>query len=202
MAADVKFRPEPIEFTPIAKLIFSVNELPKINDTTPGLYRRFIIVPFDRTFIANPDLDLEAKLTNEIDGILNWAIEGLKSLREMGRFTETDKNTVAMNSFKLENSPLLEFLTNEYEPVPNEDRIKNAVSASVLYSEYRDHCISSGYKPKATATFYRELSHSRLDGWNMERVKEGAGMLIYGIRRIRRATTNEPIVWPKANNKF
>jgi len=196
MAADVKFRPEPIEFTPIAKIIFSVNELPKINDTTPGLYRRFIIVPFERTFIANPDLDLESKLVTELPGILNWAVEGLKSLRAAGRFSETDKNIEALYSFKIENSPLLEFLTTTYEAVAESESHKYAVPFTEFYSQYRAHCLESGYKPKAVANFTRELSHTVLPGWKVERFKEGSAVMIKGVRKIR-SLGGDPIVYPK-----
>ena len=194
MAADVKFRPEPIEFTPIAKIIFSVNELPKINDTTPGLYRRFVIVPFDRTFISNPDLDLETKLSAELPGILNWAVEGLKSLRAQGRFNETEKNFEAMNSFKVENSPFLEFITNTYEPVSGEDRSKYAVQFTELYNEYRQYCFDSGYKPKAVANFTREFSHTHVPGWDMDRKKDGSVTFVYGIRKLKHMG-GEPIIY-------
>lgn len=184
MAAEVKFRPDPIEFVPTAKLIFTVNELPKINDTTPGLYRRFIIVPFERSFMAAPDLDLESKLTEELPGILNWAIEGLKKLRAQGRFNETDKNITAINAFKIENSPFLEFLTSTYEPCPEEERFKYPIPLAKLYNEYREYAFSSGYKPKSMANFSREIAHTHLPGWKIEKKKEGPTVYICGIRRL------------------
>jgi len=186
MSADVKFRPDPLEFIPVAKLIFSVNELPKINDTTPGLYRRFIILPFLKTFINNPDLDLESKLSTEIPGVLNWAIEGLKDLRANGKFHETEKNLEALKSFKIENSPLLEFLTTTYEPAPRGEWTKYGISVKDLYNEYRQYCYDSGYKPKAITTFSRELSHTVLAGWHIDRKKEGNINMIYGIRKFGR----------------
>lgn len=191
MAAEVKFRPEPLEFVPIVKLIFSVNELPKINDTTPGLYRRFIIVPFEVSFLSNPDLGLELKLSTELPGILNWAVEGLKMLREQGHFNESEKNIDAINAFRVENSPLLEFLTFSYEPTPEEDRLKYPIIVSDLYREYRDYAFSSGYKAKAMANFSRELSHSYLRGWNIEKRKVGNFIYIYGIRKIFHANGEE-----------
>lgn len=196
MAADVKFRPDPIEFVPVVKLIFSVNELPKINDTTPGLYRRFIIVPFERTFVSNPDLDLEQKLSTELDGILNWAVEGLKSLRANGRFAETDKNRGAMHAFKIENSPFLEFLTSEYEPAPSHEEHFHGVTVGDFYSEYKQYCFTAGYRHKSMATFSRELSHTVLSGWNLIRKKEGNTAMVFGIRKVRRNITSEPIVYP------
>lgn len=196
MSVEVKYRPEPLEFIPTAKLIFSVNELPKINDTTPGLYRRFIIVPFDRSFEGNPDLGLEQKLTDELPGILNWAIEGLKSLRADGRFNETDRNFNAMRVFKAENSPVVEFLNACFEPVAAGLERTYSVPLTDLYAQYRSYCFDHGYKPKAVANFSREIAHNRIEGFNLQRFSDGRKQLLGGLRKV---STNfgEEIVYPK-----
>jgi putative DNA primase/helicase len=196
MSAEVKFRPEPLEFTPTAKLVFSVNELPKINDTTPGLYRRFIIVPFDRSFAENPDLDLERKLSAELPGILNWAIEGLKLLRSEGRFNETARNLEAMRIFRTENSPLAEFLSTEYEPAPEGEERLYAVPVRDLYRQYRQYCFDHGYKPKALANFGREIGHGRVEGFALSRVTDGRSQVVQGLRRVS-APGGEDIVYPQ-----
>jgi P4 family phage/plasmid primase-like protien len=193
MAAEVKYRPEPVEFYPTAKLIFSVNELPKINDTTPGLYRRFIIIPFERSFLNNADIHLEAKLTTELSGILNWAIEGLKDIRKTKEFIQTEKNTEALVSFKFENSPLLDFLHTTYEPVAEGEPVKFEIPVTDLYREYRAYCFEMGYKPKAMANFSRELSHSHIEGWNIRKIP-GRQIKYSGIRRIN-TTLGDQIVY-------
>ena len=184
ISAEVKYRPEPIEFEPIVKLVFSVNELPKINDTTPGLYRRFIIVPFDRSFEAKPDLDLEQKLTDELPGILNWAIEGLKSLRANGRFNETERNYEVMRSFKSDNSPVVEFINSYYEAPPAGHESKYGLALSDFYSQYRGYCLDHGYKPKAMANFSRELQHNRVEGFHLKIVPLGGKKVVQGLRKI------------------
>ena len=183
LAAEVKYRPEPLEFLPTVKLIFSVNELPKINDTTPGLYRRFLIVPFDRSFEAKPDLQLEEKLTQELTGILNWAIEGLKILRADGRFNETERNFEVMRAFKSDNSPVVEFLNLCYQATPSGDEHKYGIATGDLYSQYRGYCLDHGYKPKALANFSREISHSRIDGFNLKIQQENGKKVVYGLRK-------------------
>lgn len=184
LSADVKYRPEPIEFIPTSKLIFSVNELPKINDTTPGLYRRFIIIPFNRSYITNPDVSLESKLSAELPGILNWCIEGLRSLREQGHFNETEKNHEMMGIFKSDNSPLTEFLQAHYEPAPEGQEYLYTVKVSDLYHEYKNYCMESGYKSKSLANFSREILHNTISGWKFSKDKTNAGTVICGLRRI------------------
>jgi hypothetical protein len=112
-------------------------------------------------------------------------VEGLKDLRKEGRFVETSKNIEAMHSFKIENSPLLEFLTQNYEPCPDEDRRKYGVSISDLFSQYRNYCLDGGYKPKAMANFTRELSHTVLQGWDIEKIKDGSKTVVIGLRKLR-----------------
>lgn len=199
MSAEIKYRPEPLEFFPSTKLIFSVNELPKINDTTPGLYRRFMIVPFNKTFISNPDLTLEDKLTAELPGILNWAIEGLKSLRENGRFVETAKNFEMMNIFKMDNSPLVEFLQSNYSPAPAGEEQKYAIRSFALYQEYRNYCMDNGYKHKSLANFSREMGHTVMDGWIIGKRKDGAETHFTGLRRTH-TLTGDGIVYPDDPN--
>jgi len=159
MQANIKYRPEPIEFYPTAKLLFSVNELPHINDSTPGFFRRFIIVPFVRSFIDNPDIHLEEKLVTELSGILNWAIEGLKDLRETGSFVETERNSQMLKTFRRENSPLLDMLVSEYQPVAPVDYGKFDILGADLFKKYREFCYEYGYKPKSLVNFYRDLGH-------------------------------------------
>lgn len=195
MAAEVKYRPEPLEFVPTAKLIFSVNELPKINDTTPGLYRRFIIVPFDRSFEDNPDLELENKLTQELTGILNWAIEGVKSLRADGHFNETKKNFEMMRNFKSDNSPVVEFISLYYQSVIGSEETKYAIGISDLYAQYRSYCMDHGYKSKALANFSREVTHNKIDGFPLRISVEGGRKMVYGIRK-KLTLGGEPIIYP------
>lgn len=196
MSAEVKYRPEPLEFVPTAKLLFSVNELPKINDTTPGLYRRFIIIPFDRSFESAPDLTLEQKLTEELPGILNWAIAGLKVLRGEGRFNETDRNTEAMRIFKTENSPMVEFFNLYYEPVTAAEHGKFLIPLTDLYAQYRQYCFDHGYKPKALANFSRELAHTRIDGYDIKRLQDGKRQMVAGLRKSSNMSGEEIMYTP------
>lgn len=63
------------------KLVFLMNELPMLSDTSFGFERRLLILPFDRTFSAEEqDKDLPKKLNAELRGILNWSIVGLQRL--------------------------------------------------------------------------------------------------------------------------
>ncbi len=79
ITAERKFG-QPFTFANYARLIFSCNEMPKSFDRTYAYYRRWIIIPFTRTFIKgkNADDGLRDKLKQELPGIFNRALNGLE----------------------------------------------------------------------------------------------------------------------------
>lgn len=185
LSIPIKYEPYPYDFTPIAKHIFTINELPKINDTSQALYRRFIIIPFLRTFQGKPDTQLEQKLTLELPGILNWAIEGLKSLRLENKFNETMKNHEALRKFKAENSPVVEFLIENYEGVSKEETMRYVVRYRDIYKMYKEYCLDNGYRAKALSNFSRELENLNYDGWKLIKSRDRDGIFFYGLRPLK-----------------
>jgi len=66
-----------------ARLTFSANTLPKGN-IDYAFSRRWILIQFPNSFENNQDKDLDEKLTPELSGLLNLALEGLKRLLANG----------------------------------------------------------------------------------------------------------------------
>lgn len=109
---DAEFKGKDVfSFKPTCKLIFCTNTLPQFNDKSDGFYRRIMIVPFEAHFsIADgtADINIEKKLTVEMSGILNFALEGLERLSESNfAFTKSKK----MNRLK----SFYKKLVNPYE---------------------------------------------------------------------------------------
>lgn len=70
-------------FTNYAKMIFATNKPPEIIDDIDAVWRRWIPLNFTRTFsdkLANTNLINELSTPEELSGLFNWAIEGLKRL--------------------------------------------------------------------------------------------------------------------------
>ncbi|AKB61365.1 DNA primase/helicase, phage-associated [Methanosarcina mazei SarPi] len=90
-------RQSAVEFYSFAKLIFSMNKPPEIEDSTTGSKRRFMLIDFPNKFGKEltddfeADKQLEEKLMSEesMTGILTWAVEGLKRIIQNGDFTDT-----------------------------------------------------------------------------------------------------------------
>jgi putative DNA primase/helicase len=85
-------------FRNYAKIVYSANNPPETDDTTYAFYRRWLIIPFDRTFVntSDPndpnkkDPDLIKKLTTaeEMSGALNLRLRYLHVLIKENGFAE------------------------------------------------------------------------------------------------------------------
>lgn len=68
-----------LEYIPKFKLIMVGNHKPVIRDTSLGMWRRMILLPFNASFSQQQmDPQLMDKLYAELSGILNWALEGVQ----------------------------------------------------------------------------------------------------------------------------
>lgn len=78
------------EFEPTHKIWLSTNHKPEIRGTDHAIWRRIRIIPFNVKFhdpgegTPVKDTGMEAKLTAELPGILNWAINGCLDWQRQG----------------------------------------------------------------------------------------------------------------------
>lgn len=76
---------EYFDFFATFKIFFATNHMPKIHGTDKGIWRRIIVVPFERVILPHEvDLKLDEKLEAEYEGILAWAVEGFKKWQAEG----------------------------------------------------------------------------------------------------------------------
>lgn len=103
--SDVKFG-KPESFIPKSKLIFAMNSLPQIErgENKEPLRKRIIFLYFQNQ-IENPNSNIEAEIMNELSGIFNWAIEGLKRLQATKEFTKHPDSETLLNQFLDEQRP-------------------------------------------------------------------------------------------------
>lgn len=68
--------------TNIPLIMANANTLPHLSDSTYGLQRRMLIIPFDKIVVADEqNKELPNQLKAEMPGIFNWAMEGFRRLR-------------------------------------------------------------------------------------------------------------------------
>lgn len=149
---------DPFTFRPYARLLFSCNEIPRnYGDRSDGFYRRLIIIRFDNSVPKSMrDPDLREKLSEECDGILMWAIVGLKRLIGNNyEFTQTERTQAELQRYRVENNSVLSFV-EEYCELSD----AGVVVRDELFSRYKEYCNSAGLKPLSQTNFNKEIEHS------------------------------------------
>jgi P4 family phage/plasmid primase-like protien len=159
---DMKYKDQ-FTFRPQAKFVFSVNLLPRVDDTSTGTERRICAVHFRNNYRLNPNTELRSSfglLAKELSGILNWMIEGANDLSEKKNFIITNEQTRMMNEYREENSSVEGFLSQCIEV-----EVGYEISVPDLYSEYKKWCDSDGgRKKKANITFTKEVTAFGIKG--------------------------------------
>jgi putative DNA primase/helicase len=142
-----------VSLVPNAKWIFSTNKLPRFNDKSDGIYRRFIFLPFRNAIKrenVNPNF-LQELLEKEASGILNWAIEGAKSYLEKGLIEPTASKQLK-ESHKSDSNPLADFV-EEYLEIGNNGEI-SSTKLKELYSEYAEE---NGYRDQNVRSILKSI---------------------------------------------
>lgn len=154
----------PFNTNQYAKFIINCNELPKDVEQTKAFFRRFIIIPFNVTIPENEqDPNLHTKIIeNELAGVFNWALEGLRRLLKQGGFTECKTVQDAVKQYKIESSSIQLFLEeNGYTKSTTERKL-----FSELYTEYTNYCDENGFRKFSSINFSKQL---RELGYSVER---------------------------------
>ena len=136
-------------FTPWVR----TNHRPIIKGTDNGIWRRMVIVPFNRTFtVEEQDTGLEPKLLAEANGILAWMVAGAKLYLKDGL-----RNSPAMKSelanYRSDSDLLGEFLSDRTNLAPTAE-----TKQSELYLRYKIWCDSNGLRPVTKRALNEQLS--------------------------------------------
>jgi putative DNA primase/helicase len=97
------------------RVSIAANNFLGIPDHDLATIRRLNIIVFDRVPLI-PDTSLHQKLAAELPGIVNWALQGLRRLREQGKFTVPPSSAAAEKEWRLDVSPTAAFLEECTEP--------------------------------------------------------------------------------------
>lgn len=144
---------DPFDFNNYSKLIFSCNEIPRINDLSDGLKRRIIFIPFNAKFSKHdPDYDpfiIDKLMSNEsLEYLLKLALEGLERILYNRAFTTPKSVEDTWDDYEKRNNPIIGFL--------EEGKIENE-STKDVYLQYQTYCTESGLKHLSRIAFSREI---------------------------------------------
>ena len=111
---EYKFR-DSFDFVPFCRLVFSANHPPRSQDASHAFFRRWVVIPFDRTIepgeqIPRDVLDARLAAPGELSGLLNMALDGRERLRRQHGFSEPASVKAAWNEFYATTDPLAVWL--------------------------------------------------------------------------------------------
>ena len=98
----------------IAKLIFSANKIPDSDDSSHAYYKRWLILAFEKSLTERTkDTNLIHKLTSpdELSGLLNLAIIGLRQLEKEGGFRDIPVEEVKKD-YERKSNTIMAFLAD------------------------------------------------------------------------------------------
>lgn len=129
------------------------NHRPIIHGTDEGIWRRLVLLPFQRQFEPHErDTGLEQKLHAERDGILTWMVAGaVRYLREGLHLSPAMK--AEQTAYRKESDLLGEFLADTTRPAPSE-----RVEQTHLFTAWQLWCQSNGIHHGSKVTFTRRVS--------------------------------------------
>jgi putative DNA primase/helicase len=134
--------------SPSVRLWIASNTTPGFEDASGVIASRFIVFKLTQSFADNPDTELTEKLLAELPGILNWALDGLRMLREDGAFIQPEEAADTLARMADIASPVLQF-AHEYLIVEEDgsDTVDN------IRARYVTWCGEGGNKPQARGRF-------------------------------------------------
>lgn len=146
---------EPFTLINYAKLIFNCNELPREVEQTTAFFRRFLIVPFEVTIPEDKqDKQLAQKIIrNELSGVFNWVLEGLKRLLNQKNFTQSNVVDNVLKKYIKESNSVALFLEEE----DYTESYDEYVPLRELYVKYKSFCYDGSYHPVSKRNFSERL---------------------------------------------
>ena len=152
LLAEKKFQ-NPFNFVNHAKLIYSANELPKTFDGTTAFWRRVMLINFTETFADDGDIkDLWREFTTdeEMSGILNLSIEGIKRLRDNQQFTKNNSAEEVENHYIRNSDPVAAFFMDNVE-ISNDSG--DYISLQTMHAAFVAYCRNYRFRDTSLRKF-------------------------------------------------
>ena len=169
----------PSKFQPFAKHYLAMNQLPRIEDNTHGMWRRIHVIEFPHKFTEDEmDVEMTEKLRTELSGIFNWALEGYKRLRmQKFIFSESQSMRISKKQYKTQSNSALDYISRHFVGADDE----HSVALKNEYERYRQFCEEEGHKSPYTKKEFRTMLEQ--EGFKVENSSKHANQLrIFGVK--------------------
>lgn len=159
---------DPVTIKPFLKLVWAMNELPRIDSSGVGLFRRVVPVPWRK--VEKPDPAIKEEVKRSGQAIFNWAFEGLQRLNARGRFEIPEGLISERETYRTQNDIPQIFIneTCEHTNVFDDQGEYVRIQAAILYLKYKEWCVNTGHKFLSSTAFGMEMKRLGLEKTTIE----------------------------------
>lgn len=143
---------------PTAKHLYSANQLPEASIDDDAFYRRILLVSFPTTIPEDERVnrsELDARLEQELDGILRWAVEGLQSVMDQNGFTHDLSPKETRRRWESRASSIGRFKVTVLNVTG--DHAEDFIPKEKVYSAYTQFCNDRGLAKEERQNLTRTL---------------------------------------------
>lgn len=162
-------------FRPTCTIWCGTNHLPSTRDFSDALFRRALVLRFNRKFEEHEqDKMLTNKLKEELPGILHLALEAFGRVLRQGEFTTPSSVVQARQEWRLDSDQIAAFVDDEVERVVGEK-----IDSQTVYGAYRNWACGAGI----TRMVGRKAFTQRMERLGFETGRGTGGIrTIWGLR--------------------
>jgi putative DNA primase/helicase len=171
---DDKFTKEATNVIIKARFTIAMNELPRIPDASSALIPRMLAFQFMKSFEGREDRGLQARLMEEAEGITNWALSGLRTLRDVGHFVQPKAGADVLSDFDRLSSPVRAFLDEccDFDE-------SGSVPCQTLRNRWESWCVENGHEPGSASSFGSKLMAAGRSIKKGRRGREGGKQVLH-----------------------
>lgn len=138
---------QPFDYTPYATIWLGTNHMPHTRDLSDGMFRRALILKFNRKFSeTDRELGLADKLQKELPGIFVAALEALGNAFERGHITVPPSSNDALKEWRKDSDQVAIFL----EECCTLDAGVGPTPVGELFEAYKDWAQSENHRHTVT----------------------------------------------------
>ena len=169
------------------RFTMAMNELPAFADHANALSPRLNLMHFENSYVWHEDRFLKFRLNKEADKgkLINFALRGLKRLRENQKFTVPESAKELADQFRAISDPVHEFAVEccVFASDINEPREHYWVTKSSLFSIYQNWCRANGRAIGMKIRFMNRFlaSHPGMMYEDNKKTSSGTASTLYGV---------------------
>lgn len=138
-----------------ARFTVAMNGLPTFTDYAKALTARTNIISFPNTYVGREDFTLKSRLKQEAEQgkLIPWALEGLRRLRERGKFEIPKQSALDLEDMVNITSPISAFVDACCEL----EGVTTAANPQMVFEVWQRWCADNGHRPGVLSQFGRNL---------------------------------------------